>query len=60
MFSPNAKLINCNTCGDKTEQLIKNGKRIHHCLKCRELNTNNKKQCKQHNTTQNITKRMIL
>ena len=24
MFNPNAKLINCSTCGDTTEEEIKN------------------------------------
>ena len=46
MFNPNAKIINCNTCGDITEQIIKNGKVIKNCAKCRELNNNKKKQNK--------------
>lgn len=46
MFNPNARIINCNTCGDITEQIIKNGKVIKNCAKCRELNNNKKKQNK--------------
>lgn len=34
MFSinPEAKIINCNTCGDITEQIIKRGKIIKNAL----------------------------
>ena len=35
MFNPNAKLINCNTCGEITEEEITNGKKIKNCKKCR-------------------------
>ena len=27
MFNPNAKLINCSTCGEITEEEIKNGQK---------------------------------
>ena len=50
MFNPDAKLINCNTCGDITEQIIKNGKVIKNCAKCRELINN--KQRKINTTSQ--------
>jgi len=46
MFNPKAKIINCNTCGDITEQEIINGKTIKNCKRCRELNNNKKKQNK--------------
>ena len=46
MFNPNAKIINCSTCGDITEQEIINGKTIKNCKRCRELNNNKKKQNK--------------
>ena len=42
MFNPNAKLINCNTCGEITEEEIKNGKKIKNCKRCREANNENR------------------
>lgn len=44
MFSNSERIINCYTCGDLTEQIIKNGKIIKNCVKCRELNNNKKKK----------------
>ena len=44
MFNNNEQIINCYTCGDLTEQIIKNGKIIKNCVKCRELNNNKKKK----------------
>lgn len=46
MFNPDAKLNNCNTCGDITEQIIKCGKVIKKCTTCRELNNNKKNKNK--------------
>ena len=46
MFNNNEQIINCYTCGDITEQLIKNGKVIKNCQRCREINNNKKKQYK--------------
>ena len=46
MFNPSAKLINCSSCNDITEQIIKNGKVINNCTKCREINNSKKKQYK--------------
>ena len=44
MFNNNEQIINCYTCGDLTEQLIKNGKVIKNCNKCRESNNNKKRK----------------
>lgn len=45
MLNPTAtnKLINCNTCGIITEQIVKQGKVIKNCIKCREANNIKKK-----------------
>ena len=43
MFNTNTKLINCNTCGEIAEQIIKNDKVIKTWNRCREI-YNNKKE----------------
>jgi len=50
MFNPNQKKINCSTCGDLTNEFIKNGKVIKNCEKCRAENTNKKKNNNKNNT----------
>ena len=43
MFNSNEQIINCYTCGDLTEQIIKNWKVVKNCNKCRELNNKKRK-----------------